>query len=67
MRDLEGLTGEEACAVLGLRVRDTTAGYRAYRASILRAMDIESTHSTGYAFQIEMTYRALSKGKQDRR
>jgi dolichol-phosphate mannosyltransferase len=45
--------------VLGLRVRDTTAGYRAYRASILRAMDIESTHSTGYAFQIEMTYRAM--------
>jgi len=48
-----------AGAVLGLRVRDTTAGYRAYRASILRAMDIESTHSTGYAFQIEMTYRAV--------
>jgi dolichol-phosphate mannosyltransferase len=50
--------------VLGLRVRDTTAGYRAYRASILRAMDIESTHSTGYAFQIEMTYRAMhAKGR----
>ena len=48
--------------VLGLRVRDTTAGYRAYRASILRAMDIESTHSTGYAFQIEMTYRAMHAG-----
>ena len=48
--------------VLGLRVRDTTAGYRAYRASILRAMDIESTHSTGYAFQIEMTYRAMHEG-----
>jgi dolichol-phosphate mannosyltransferase len=48
--------------VLGLRVRDTTAGYRAYRASILRAMDIESTHSTGYAFQIEMTYRAYLAG-----
>ena len=48
--------------VLGLGVRDTTAGYRAYRASILRAMDIESTHSTGYAFQIEMTYRALRAG-----
>jgi dolichol-phosphate mannosyltransferase len=45
--------------VLGLRVRDTTAGYRAYRASILHAMDMESTHSTGYAFQIEMTYRAM--------
>jgi dolichol-phosphate mannosyltransferase len=47
---------------LRLRVRDSTAGYRAYRASILRAMNIESTHSTGYAFQIEMTYRALRAG-----
>ena len=51
-----------AGAVLGLRVRDTTAGYRAYRASILRAMEIESTRSTGYAFQIEMTYRAMHAG-----
>jgi dolichol-phosphate mannosyltransferase len=49
---------------LGLRVHDATAGYRAYRASILRAMDIESTHSTGYAFQIEMTYRAWLAGGQ---
>jgi dolichol-phosphate mannosyltransferase len=48
--------------VLGMPVRDSTAGYRAYRASILRAMDIESTHSTGYAFQIEMTYRACNAG-----
>jgi glycosyltransferase involved in cell wall biosynthesis len=47
---------------LGLRVHDATAGYRAYRASLLRAMDIETTHSTGYAFQIEMTYRAWLAG-----
>ena len=51
-----------AGAVLGLRVRDTTAGYRAYRASILRAMEMETTHSTGYAFQIEMTYRTMHAG-----
>ena len=51
-----------AAFALGYRVRDSTAGYRAYRASILRAMNIESTHSTGYAFQIEMTYRALRAG-----
>ena len=48
--------------VLGLGVHDSTAGYRAYRAPLLRAMNIESTHSTGYAFQIEMTYRALLAG-----
>jgi len=51
-----------AAFVLGIPVRDSTAGYRAYRASILRAMDIESTRSTGYAFQIEMTYRARNAG-----
>jgi dolichol-phosphate mannosyltransferase len=48
-----------AAAVLGIPVRDSTAGYRAYRASILRAIDFETTHSTGYGFQIEMTYRVL--------
>jgi dolichol-phosphate mannosyltransferase len=51
-----------AAFALGYGVHDSTAGYRAYRASILHAMDIESTHSTGYAFQIEMTYRALRAG-----
>jgi dolichol-phosphate mannosyltransferase len=51
-----------AAFVLGYGVHDSTAGYRAYRASLLRAMNIESTHSTGYAFQIEMTYRALRAG-----
>ncbi len=48
--------------VLGLPVRDSTAGYRAYRASILRAMRFQTTRSTGYAFQIEMTYRAMTSG-----
>jgi dolichol-phosphate mannosyltransferase len=47
---------------LGISVRDTTAGYRAYRASILRAIDFDTTHSTGYGFQIEMTYRVLAAG-----
>ena len=51
-----------AAFALGMPIRDATAGYRAYRASILQAMDIESTHSTGYAFQIEMTYRARRAG-----
>jgi len=47
---------------LGIGVRDATAGYRAYRASILRDIDFETTHSTGYGFQIEMTYRVLNAG-----
>ncbi|MDQ1456740.1 MAG: dolichol-phosphate mannosyltransferase [Actinomycetota bacterium] len=51
-----------AAFCLGIGVRDTTAGYRAYRASMLRAIDFDTTHSTGYGFQIEMTYRVLGAG-----
>ena len=47
---------------LGIHVRDATAGYRAYRRTILEAIDFESTHSTGYGFQIEMTHRVLMAG-----
>lgn len=51
-----------AAFCLGIDVCDTTAGYRAYRASILDAIDFDSTHSTGYGFQIEMTHRVLNAG-----
>ena len=51
-----------AAFCLGIDVRDTTAGYRAYRASILRAIDFDSTDSTGHGFQIEMTYRVVNTG-----
>jgi dolichol-phosphate mannosyltransferase len=51
-----------AAFCLGMGVRDATAGYRAYRASILDAIDFDSTHSTGYGFQIEMTYRVRNAG-----
>jgi dolichol-phosphate mannosyltransferase len=43
-------------------VRDMTSGYRAYRADLLRAMDLETVRSTGYGFQIEMTHRARQAG-----
>ena len=51
-----------AAFCLGLDVRDTTAGYRAYRASILERIDFDTTHSTGYGFQIEMTHRVVLAG-----
>ena len=47
---------------LGIGVRDATAGYRAYRASTLETIGFDSTSSTGYAFQIEMTYRVVNSG-----
>jgi dolichol-phosphate mannosyltransferase len=47
---------------LGIGVSDSTGGYRAYRASALRDMEFETTGSTGYSFQIEMTYRLVRAG-----
>ena len=48
--------------VLGLGVRDATAGFRAYRAEILEAIDYETTSADGYAFQVEMAYRIRRAG-----
>jgi dolichol-phosphate mannosyltransferase len=48
--------------VLGLPVQDATAGYRAFRAEVLRVLAVESTESNGYCFQIEMAHRAWQEG-----
>lgn len=46
--------------MLGLPVRDATAGFRAYRRSILEKIDLERVRADGYGFQVEMVY-AVSK------
>jgi glycosyltransferase involved in cell wall biosynthesis len=46
-----------AAAMLRLDVGDVTAGFRAYRADILRKIDLETVSTDGYGFQIDMTYR----------
>lgn len=48
--------------ILGLGVKDLTSGYKAFTRRALEAIDVETVHSNGYSFQIEMTYRALRKG-----
>lgn len=48
--------------ILGVDVRDLTSGYKAFRADVLRAIDLSTVQSNGYSFQIELTYRALQKG-----
>jgi len=48
--------------VLGLGVHDLTSGYKAFSRRALEAIDLPGVHSAGYAFMIEMTYRAVSKG-----
>ena len=42
--------------VLGLRVRDATAGFKCWRREVLEAIDLDSIRSNGYAFQVEMAY-----------
>lgn len=51
-----------ARVVLGVRVRDLTAGFRAFRASALAGLDLEHVDSRGYCFQIDMTLRVLDAG-----
>jgi dolichol-phosphate mannosyltransferase len=51
-----------ARAVLGLGVRDMTSGFKCWRRETLEAIDLDSVGSHGYAFQVEMTYRARSAG-----
>jgi dolichol-phosphate mannosyltransferase len=48
--------------VLGLGIRDATAGYRAYRGPMLEAIDYQTTRADGYAFQVEMAYRVRIVG-----
>jgi dolichol-phosphate mannosyltransferase len=48
--------------VLGVEVRDLTGGFKCFRREALERIDLDSVHSKGYAFQIELTYRALRAG-----
>jgi dolichol-phosphate mannosyltransferase len=51
-----------AAGVLGLAVNDSTSGFRAYRATALKAVDLSAVRADGYGFQIEMTYRLVRRG-----
>ena len=51
-----------ASALLGLGVADSTSGFRAYSATLLRRIDLDQIRADGYGFQIEMTYRAKQAG-----
>ena len=51
-----------ARTILGLRVRDLTGGFKCFRREVLEAIDLGSVECSGYAFQIELTYRTVKKG-----
>jgi dolichol-phosphate mannosyltransferase len=48
--------------LLGLDVRDLTGGFKCFRREVLEAIDLGAVESRGYAFQVEMTYRAIQLG-----
>jgi len=51
-----------ARTILGLPVRDLTGGFKCFRREVLESIGLASVECTGYAFQIELTYRASRKG-----
>jgi dolichol-phosphate mannosyltransferase len=48
--------------VLGLRVRDLTGGFKCFRREVLESIALDRVRSRGYAFQVELTYRAAQAG-----
>ena len=51
-----------ARVVLRLPVRDLTGGFKCFRREVLEAIDLGGVRSQGYAFQVELTYRAIQRG-----
>lgn len=51
-----------ARSILGMPIQDMTGGYNAWRRAVLEAVDISTLRSEGYAFQIELKWRAWKKG-----
>lgn len=48
--------------MLGIPVHDTTAGFKCYKATTLKAIDFDKIHHVGYGFQIEMKYNVYKLG-----
>jgi len=50
------------CFVLGMKISDTTAGFKCYRANVLKTIDLDKIKFKGYAFQVEMKFTAYKCG-----
>ncbi len=48
--------------MLSLPVKDLTGGFKCFRREVLEAIDLGTVHAKGYAFQVELTYRAKKRG-----
>ncbi len=51
-----------ARVVLGLQVKDLTGGFKCFRREVLETISLADVRSRGYAFQVELTYRAVQAG-----
>jgi dolichol-phosphate mannosyltransferase len=51
-----------ARGITGLPIFDATGGFKCFRRNVLESVDLNSVKSNGYAFQIEMSYRAWKRG-----
>jgi dolichol-phosphate mannosyltransferase len=51
-----------ARTILGVGINDLTGGFKCFHRRVLESIDLDAVRSTGYAFQIELTYRTLKKG-----
>lgn len=51
-----------ARSILGVKVRDLTGGFKCFSRRVLESIDLDQVVSSGYGFQIELTYRTLKKG-----
>jgi len=47
--------------ITGLELGDATGGFKCFRRSVLEAIPLDEVRSNGYAFQIEMSFRAVRK------
>jgi dolichol-phosphate mannosyltransferase len=50
--------------ISGMKIKDTTAGFKCYRRKVLETIDLDKIHFKGYAFQIEMKFVAYKSGFQ---
>jgi dolichol-phosphate mannosyltransferase len=48
--------------ISGMKIKDTTAGFKCYRREVLEAIDLDNIRFKGYAFQIEMKFTAYQMG-----
>ena len=49
-------------AMLGVPLHDATGGYRAFRSTALRSLDLDQVASQGYCFQVDLAWRAVQRG-----